>query len=110
MDNIEFRINKLAKALLEKDAHLNNEEKILKKSLNDSLVEFYSILDEFKESKLALSVNIFNHFAEIRRKIDVQREELKQKIDNISMAMIEQTKAMQASYSSQCESLNMTKI
>ena len=108
-DNIEFKTNKIAKALLEKDAHLSNEEKILKKSLNDSLAEFYSILDEFKESKLGLSLNIFNHFAEIRRKIDVQREELKQKIDLISLAMIDQTKVMEASYSSQCESFKFDK-
>ncbi len=54
-------------------------------------------------------MNIFNHFADIRRKIDVQREELKQKIDSISMAMIDQTKVMEASYSSQCESFKFDK-
>ena len=110
LDKIEFKTNKIAKALSEKDAHLSNEEKVLKKSLTDSLVEFYSILDEFKESKLSLSVNIFNHFAEIRRKIDVQREELKQKVDNISMAMIDQTKTMEASYSSLSEGFKFDKV
>ena len=38
LDNIEFKTNKIAKALLEKDAHLSNEEKILKKSLNSLLL------------------------------------------------------------------------
>ena len=66
-------------------------------------------MDEFEERISILSVDIYDHFVEIQRKIELQREELKQKIDNISMAMIEKTKAMQASYNSQCESFKFDK-
>jgi hypothetical protein len=40
-----------------------------------------------------------NHFQEIRRKIDVQREELKDQIDKIALTMIDEIKEMEQKYS-----------
>jgi hypothetical protein len=47
-----------------------------------------------------------NHFQEIRRKLDLQREELKEKIGKIYFEMIDQTKEKEKLYASRLESLN----
>jgi hypothetical protein len=47
-----------------------------------------------------------NHFQEIRRKLDLQREELKEKIDKIYFAMIDETKEKEKLYASRLESLS----
>ena len=44
-------------------------------------------------------MDCYNHFQEIRRKIEVQREELKDQIDKISLAMIDELKAIEDTYS-----------
>ena len=54
--------------------------------------------EEFISSKNGLDLNCHNHFQEIRFQLDQHREELKEKIDNIYMEMIEKTKAYEASY------------
>ena len=41
---------------------------------------------------------MFDHFQEIRFKIDEQREELKKRIDDIALAMIDQTKKSENVY------------
>ena len=47
-----------------------------------------------------------NHFQEIRRKLELQREELKEKIDKIYFEMIDKTKEKKNSYASRIESLS----
>ncbi len=47
-----------------------------------------------------------NHFQKIRRKLDLQREELKEKIDKIYFEMIDETKEKENSYASRLESLS----
>ncbi len=44
-------------------------------------------------------MDCYNHFQEIRRKIDIQREELKDQIDKISFKMIDELKSIEESYS-----------
>jgi len=44
-------------------------------------------------------LDCYNHFQEISRQIDVQREELKDQIDKLSFAMIDELKAIEESYS-----------
>jgi hypothetical protein len=44
-------------------------------------------------------LDCYNHFQEIRRKIDIQREELKDQIDKISFKMIDELKSIEESYS-----------
>ena len=59
---------------------------------------FFKLQDEFTKNKNALNSVCFNRFQEIRFKIDQRREELKQKIDEISLEMIDQVKEFEASY------------
>jgi len=43
-------------------------------------------------------VDVYNHFREIRYQIDQHREELKKKIDEIALEMIDQTQKFEATY------------
>ncbi len=43
-------------------------------------------------------LDCYNHFQEIRRKIDIQRVELKDKIDQIALKMIDELKAIEDTY------------
>ena len=61
------------------------------------------VLAQLVEEISILKVNIgsksHDTFAEIRRKIDIHREELKSKIDDVYMEMIEETKQFEVAYS-----------
>ncbi len=52
----------------------------------------------FKRNKNELDFNCQNHFSELRRKLDLHRENLKEKIDDIYIEMIEATKEYETSY------------
>ena len=102
----EFHVNgnefirpvKLLKSLIDKEMYLSENEKILKNAIEISLQDFYALVGEFEKLKLNLDSACFSHFQEIRRKIDLQREELKQQKDNIALNMIEQTKRFERKY------------
>jgi hypothetical protein len=51
-----------------------------------------------QKEKTSLELECYEHFQEIRRKIDLHREKLKEKIDNLALDMIEQTNKVEASY------------
>ena len=42
--------------------------------------------EQLQDAKNSFDLDSHNHFQEIRRKIDVQREELKDQIDKIALA------------------------
>ena len=54
--------------------------------------------EQLQDDKNSFDLDCHNHFQEIRRKIDVQREELKDQIDRIALAMIVEIKAVEESY------------
>jgi hypothetical protein len=77
----------------------NNEEKILlRQELEVSMRKFFEIYNEFILNRTKLDLGVFNHFQEMRFQIDEQREELKKKIDEIALEMIEQTNKYQTMY------------
>jgi hypothetical protein len=94
----EFKINKLAKSLIEKDIFLSDEEKHLKQSLKDSIESFFATRDNLELSKNVTLNESHAHFQEIRRKIDLQREELIDKIDKYALTMIDATSHVERSY------------
>jgi hypothetical protein len=101
----EFKINKTLKSLLEKEIFLSDEEKNLKKSLKDSIESFFATFDDLELSKNVTLNESYNHFQEIRRKIDLQREELIDKIDKFALAMIDATSHVERSYKSLIENI-----
>jgi hypothetical protein len=97
-DNDLIRENRLVKSLIEKEVYLDTEESSLKKSLNESIETFFILCEQFQQTKNSFELDFHNHFQEVRRKIDLQREELKDKIDKVALQMIEQTKIAEAKY------------
>jgi hypothetical protein len=99
----EFKTNEIAQNLIEKEMHLTVAEKTIKKLSETSLNEGLKLNDEHEDNKRVLTLKCFEHFQEIRRKIDLQREELKNEIDKIALAMIEQTKKFEVYFMKRLE-------
>jgi len=77
----------------------NDEEKIaIKQDLEVSMRKFLETYNEFVQNETRLEADVFNHFQEITFQIDEHREELKKRIDDIALEMIEQTKKYQTMY------------
>ena len=81
---------------------------LLKKQIEDGFKCFYQMQKELVQSKNELALQCFDHFQELRRQIDLHREELKEKIndiqlknkiDDIALDMIDKAKVCEASYS-----------
>ena len=67
---------------------LNEEELSLKQKIEESIIVFYQMYEEFTSCKLKLDLDCHNHFQELRFQLDIHREKIKEKIDDIYMDMI----------------------
>jgi hypothetical protein len=94
----DFKINNLVKNLLDEHVYLSDDEVSLKKQIEDSIRKLHQLYEQFTLNKTNRDLAIHEHFQEIRRNIDLHREELKVKIDDIYMEMIEKTKKFEATY------------
>jgi hypothetical protein len=94
-DNQMIRPSKVLQKLIENERYLSDEEKSLKKLLEQELRDFLNLNEQLQDAKNSFDSDCHNHFQDIRRKIDVQREELKDQIDKIALALIDQTKDME---------------
>ena len=86
--NIQCKVNKLAKYLLDKEEHLSSKEKEVKSSIEELFDELQHIYDCFKQKQTTFELNSHAHFAEIKNQIDIHREKFKSKIDEIALEMI----------------------
>jgi hypothetical protein len=96
--NKEFKSNEAISKLIESHSYLNETEMSFKRELEESLRQFFEFYEEFNQNRTKLDMEVFEHFQEIRFKIDQHREELKKRIDDISLAMIDETKKYQEKY------------
>ena len=94
----DFKSNKLVKKMLDHQIHLSDAEKSLKQNIEESIQLFYKMYDEYALIKSGLDFDCHEHFQEMRFQIDEHREKFKEKIDDIYMEMIEQTKEFEATY------------
>jgi hypothetical protein len=94
----DFKSNESLKKLLESHSYLSDEEMSFKQKLEESIHKFFEFYDEFQQNRTKLDMDIFEHFHEMRFRIDEHREELKKRIDEIALAMIDQTKKYEALY------------
>jgi hypothetical protein len=90
-----FRPNRFLKRLLDDQVHLSGEEKSLRQSIDDSLSRFQQMYDDLLAGKISLDLDCHTHCQEMRRQIDLQRESLKSKIDDLALTMIEKTNEME---------------
>jgi hypothetical protein len=93
-----FRSNKRLKKLVESQSYLSEEETRLKQEIEQSIREFFQFYDEFVQLREKMDSDVYNHFQEIRFQIDEHREKLKERIDHIALAMIDQTKKSEEEY------------
>jgi hypothetical protein len=78
--------------------YLSDEELTLKKQIQYSIRQFFQMYEQFTLNKTTVDLDVHEHFQEIRFQLDEHREELKQKIDDIYMKMIDKTKKFEATY------------
>jgi hypothetical protein len=98
LNSREFKSNQRLQSLLNKEIYLSDEEKSVKKSLENAIQVFFNLLDSMENSKNASIKESHQHFESIRRKIEVQRENLKSQIDKIYAEMIEETNRIEATF------------
>jgi hypothetical protein len=94
----DFKSNEAISKLIESHSYLNEEEMSLKRELEDSIRTFFEFFDEFNQNRTKLDLDVYNHFHEVRFKIDEHREELKKRIDDIALKMIDETMIYEAMY------------
>jgi hypothetical protein len=70
-----IRPNTTVQKLILNERFLSDTEKFKKKNLEDSIENFSQLNEQLQESKNTFELDCYNHFQEIRRKIEVQREE-----------------------------------
>ena len=96
--NNEFKPNEVYTKVLEKQSHLSGDEISLKRKLRESIRLFYEFYDALAQNRLQLESDVYNHFQELRFQIDEQREELKNRIDEIALEMIGKIKKHEEKY------------
>jgi hypothetical protein len=94
----EFKSNNELKKLVESRSYLSDEELSLKKELEVLIRKFFAFYDEFGQKKTKLDSDVFDHFQEMRFQIDEHRERIKERIDEIALEMIDQTKKSEEMY------------
>ena len=93
-----FVSNKMATSILEKELHLTEDEKKCKAHTEDLVLRLEQLRDELKVTKINVGLIAYDHFSETRRKIDLQRESFKARIDTIALEMIDQTNEQENLY------------
>ena len=76
---------------------INSKDYLRKERIEQSIRIFYKMYEDFISSKTKLDLDCHEHFQEIRFQLDQHREELKEKIDDIYMKMIDKTKEVESS-------------
>ena len=94
----EFRSNKTLRNLIESESYLSGEETSLKHEIEMSIRKFSEFYEEFNQNRTKLELEVFNHFHELRFKIDEHREELKKRIDEIALELIDKVKKHEEIY------------
>jgi hypothetical protein len=97
----------LFKQFLDDFDFLSLDEKTLKTKIESCLSKYFQLYDEFELRKSNLTTQSYNHFQELRRQIDLHREEempkvfhasIMNKIDEVSLAMIERVNECEAAF------------
>ena len=66
--------------------------------MEESIKKFLEFYDYFDQNKTQLKSDVFEHFEKMRFQIDEQREELKKRIDDKALELIEKIKKSEEIY------------
>jgi hypothetical protein len=94
----QFKPNKHLRKYLKFEMYLTHEEKSLKQKLEANPRLLQTAWNYFSANRLILNLKFVNHFAEQRRQIDLHKESLKQKIDDIYTKIIKETEDLWAAF------------
>ena len=98
-----FRSNEMANNIIEKELYLSDEEKTIKHAIENLIQKLEGLKKDVKQKIFDLERTHCDHFSEVRSQIDIQREELKAKIDEISLKMIDQVNDMEKEHKTKME-------
>ena len=105
--NTIFKSNLPLKKLLSGEFYLSDEEKRLKQQIEIKIRDFHQNKENFNQNKCLLDMDCYNYFQELRRQIDLHREEempkvynilTMKRIDDISIQMIERIQIFEENY------------
>ena len=75
VSNDKFKPNTIVAKILSQGIHLTDEENALKLKLQEQMAIIYKLCGELREKKSLFEVEVYDHFQEIRRHIDIRFEE-----------------------------------
>ena len=93
-----FKENELARDIIQSGSHLTDEEKKLKTELEKSTHELNNLFKEYERKVPEIELFNYEYFSNLRNMIDLQRVQLKLKIDSIADKMIGNTKEYEDKY------------
>jgi len=91
-----FKPNKNLQSSIDQELHLNEAEEAYKKLIDEYYKECLRLNEEREYNKRVFGLECLEHFQEIRRKINLQRDEMKDEIDKIALVMLNNTKEFEA--------------
>ena len=94
----EFKTNENISQTIEADLHLSENEKQLKKEIEQLFTEIKSVSSDFMERNAQLETYCYDHFISMINGIDLQREELKKRIDEINEHLVNKVKECKSKY------------
>lgn len=93
-----FKENELARDLIQSGSHFTDEEKHLKTETEKLNTQLNNLYREFEKREPEIELFNLEYFANIRNKIEIQREQLKIKIDKVAEKMLDETKEFENRY------------
>ena len=96
--NYAFKTNKQLEKLIEMEFYLTEDERHQKQDLNKNSENLFNCYANFKNEYEKFEVTRFDHFQDVRRKIDLRCEDLIRQIQEESNQLIEELKVIEHSY------------
>lgn len=101
-----FVANRRLQNMLNNEVHLTSVEKNVKSSLNDSIKVIFELKNQFEKNKNMAVTASFEFFQELRRNIDLQKELLNCKIEEVYFDMIAAAKVTESLYNKHFDVIN----
>ena len=84
-----FPSHKMASNIQAENMHLSDKEKQLEQSIKDTIQQLKELSTGLKEKHSNLEIITFDHFSEVKRQIDIQRERLTNKNDELQAKLLD---------------------
>jgi len=106
----EVKLNENLNEMLKMCLHLDENEKKLKSQIEKLLETNKNLTEDLKQKEAESEILCFDHFAKIKNDIDLQREELKKRIDELSFELIDKVKEIKFNYETNLKTISSQKV